>query len=223
MAEDTYEFEGVLWLNENESLYIWKAHKDEVWEQTHQEGDNIYGQTVFTDIYGYQIKRSLKDSNLICREFCTKQTPVNYLDESNIKWTISADRKIIGGYEVIKATSKFRGRNYLAWFSDEIPVNAGPWKFNGLPGLILEVTSTDGAVKFLLSELKTIQDQVYPRFHNEESQITRIEFNDCMDKAYEKIYKKSEAAIAKLQAEFKDIDLELTLPKERIKTEISDK
>lgn len=57
-------------------------------------------------------------------------------------WKLTGEQKQVGGYACQKATCEFRGRNYEAWFTTEIPMNNGPWKFNGLPGLILEVYDT---------------------------------------------------------------------------------
>lgn len=42
-------------------------------------------------------------------------------------------------YKCIKATTRFRGRDYTAWVTKELPINDGPWKFYGLPGLILQI------------------------------------------------------------------------------------
>ncbi|MDE6810468.1 MAG: GLPGLI family protein [Muribaculaceae bacterium] len=53
-------------------------------------------------------------------------------------WTVTDSTKRILGYECIKVTSDFRGRQWTAWFTPEIPVSDGPWKLHGLPGLILE-------------------------------------------------------------------------------------
>jgi GLPGLI family protein len=64
-------------------------------------------------------------------------------------WQIAADTATILGYHCQKATATFRGRNYEAWFSPEIPVNEGPWKFFGLPGLILKVSDTDEIFSFV--------------------------------------------------------------------------
>jgi len=55
-------------------------------------------------------------------------------------WKISNDTISILGYTCQKATTTFRGRNYTAWFAPEIPSNNGPWKFGGLPGLILKIS-----------------------------------------------------------------------------------
>jgi len=55
------------------------------------------------------------------------------------EWSIEDDTTRILGYSCQKAECDFRGRHYVAWFTPEIPVSDGPWKFFGLPGLIMEV------------------------------------------------------------------------------------
>lgn len=54
-------------------------------------------------------------------------------------WQIGNETKTIVGYQCQKAMCSFRGRNYTAWFAVDIPLSYGPWKFCGLPGLILKV------------------------------------------------------------------------------------
>lgn len=63
-------------------------------------------------------------------------------------WEISEDTSIIAGYHCQKAICAFRGREYIAWFSIDIPINNGPWKFGGLPGLILKVYDKDSLFVF---------------------------------------------------------------------------
>lgn len=59
-----------------------------------------------------------------------------------INWTLTDDTEEIMGYECHKATAKWRGSEWNAWYAD-IPINAGPWKFQGLPGLIMKVEDTE--------------------------------------------------------------------------------
>lgn len=60
--------------------------------------------------------------------------------EPEIEWTILAENTdTILGYVCGKATCTFRGRTYVAWYAPDIPIGDGPWKFHGLPGLILKV------------------------------------------------------------------------------------
>ena len=57
-------------------------------------------------------------------------------------WEISGETDSILGYNAQKATTYFAGRDWIAWFTPEIPYNDGPYKFNGLPGLILKISDT---------------------------------------------------------------------------------
>lgn len=47
------------------------------------------------------------------------------------------------GYDCRKATVEFAGRSYTAWFTPEIPLPFGPYKFGGLPGLILKLEDAE--------------------------------------------------------------------------------
>lgn len=58
------------------------------------------------------------------------------------KWQLGKETKTICGYKCQKATCTWRGRTYTAWFTPEIPVSAGPWKFGGLPGLIMKISDS---------------------------------------------------------------------------------
>jgi GLPGLI family protein len=57
-----------------------------------------------------------------------------------ITWNLQTEKKTLLGYVCQRATTIFRGRNYEAWFAPEIPFKDGPYKFHGLPGLILQLS-----------------------------------------------------------------------------------
>lgn len=57
-------------------------------------------------------------------------------------WTMTDETKEILGYKCKSAVCNFRGRTYKAYYTDQIPVADGPWKFGGLPGFIMEVRDT---------------------------------------------------------------------------------
>lgn len=65
-----------------------------------------------------------------------------------IRWKISRDTASFGGLHCQKATGHFKGRNYIAWFCPDLPVHTGPWKLNGLPGVIVDARDTKNEVVF---------------------------------------------------------------------------
>jgi GLPGLI family protein len=75
-----------------------------------------------------------------------------------MKWEISHEERMIDSLNCIKAVCSFRGRNYIAWFTPDIPLPYGPWKMGGLPGLIIDLQDSE---ENMLVKLKSIvQDQV---------------------------------------------------------------
>lgn len=77
-------------------------------------------------------------------------------------WVLTNEQKTIDTYKVKKAILSFRGRDYVAWYSEDIPINAGPWKFSGLPGLIFEIQDTSGRYNWQLTKLITNKNATPP-------------------------------------------------------------
>ncbi len=65
--------------------------------------------------------------------------------QRNVVWNFSHEEcKVIRGYNCNKATTLFAGRQYTAWYSLDVPVHYGPYKFSGLPGMIVELEELTG-------------------------------------------------------------------------------
>lgn len=71
-----------------------------------------------------------------------------------MQWTLQADTKHILGHLCYTAHTFFRGRSYIAYYTTDMPVSGGPWKFGGLPGVILEAVSADGNYRFLATHIQ---------------------------------------------------------------------
>ena len=70
-------------------------------------------------------------------------------------WRVTPQRKAIAGYNCQQAFTMFGGRVWEAWFTRDVPVSDGPYKFYGLPGLILQVRDTRDHYVFSLLCLDT--------------------------------------------------------------------
>lgn len=77
-------------------------------------------------------------------------------DCPKLDWTLLDGDTIISGYQCFRASTELFGRDYIAWYCPEISMPYGPYKFNGLPGLVLRVTDTQGHHDFILNGLKAV-------------------------------------------------------------------
>jgi len=74
------------------------------------------------------------------------------------EWKILSDKQKIGEYNTQKATTSFGGREWVAWFSTDIPFQDGPYKFYGLPGLIVKIEDATGSHTMTLVGNKKIAE-----------------------------------------------------------------
>ena len=78
---------------------------------------------------------------------------------ADLGWKLEEGERTILGYTCHRATCSFRGRNYEAWYTTEIPVSVGPWKFGGLPGLILAIKDDAGVLDL---EATGLEQRIFP-------------------------------------------------------------
>jgi GLPGLI family protein len=64
------------------------------------------------------------------------------------EWQLLEGDTVICGYPCKKAKTKFRGRTWTVWYTPLLPYSDGPWKFCGLPGLVLEAHEAEGKLAF---------------------------------------------------------------------------
>jgi len=107
-----------------------------------------------------------------------------YKDIVKLNWKLSKEVDSINGIAVKKATTFFRGRKYVAYYSEEMPMPFGPYKFFGLPGLIVKVYDEKKHISFDLISLKSFDKKLALNYSNEVTFVQKKEF-----KKAERLYK----------------------------------
>jgi len=153
---DTTGIKSYLLFDKDKSLFVWKSIYQEVTntKEANNEGvTKINVKKIFRDTIGRRVFNKYSDKKLILREpFLEKNFKL--LDSKlDIDWKITDEIKYFDKIKCRKAKGHFRGRNYIVWYTLEFPVPTGPWKLNGLPGLIIEAYDEKREVNFLFKKL----------------------------------------------------------------------
>ena len=77
-------------------------------------------------------------------------------EERKMTWKILPDKQKIGNWETQKATTEFAGRKWTAWFCSDIPIQDGPYKFSGLPGLVVKLEDDTHSHLYNLIAIKNL-------------------------------------------------------------------
>lgn len=91
-------------------------------------------------------------------------------DKPEQNWEKTSETKIILGYNCNTAITFFRGRKYKAYYIKDIFPDFGPWKFNGLEGLILEIASEDNKYNFTATKVDLVKPNIDLEFITENLQ-----------------------------------------------------
>ncbi|WP_179473243.1 GLPGLI family protein [Chryseobacterium sp. H1D6B] len=121
-------------------------------------------------------------------------------------WHITAETDEIEGKKCQLATIQYKGRMYNAWFTNEIPISEGPYKFSGLPGLIVKIEDTK---KQHIWELKGIEKFRKIKFNfSKYIPVTEVQYK----KSVENYIKDPMSKMRELKQRFDVIGLTVTSP-----------
>lgn len=108
--------------------------------------------------------------------------------ESDFDWKLQNEFKFIENFKCYKAVTYTnltpeKKIKIEAWFTPEIPVSYGPRNFNGLPGLILELS--DDKVTFCAKSINFNKEIKNVKIDTFSKRITQLEFDLLIEKANE--------------------------------------
>ena len=113
----------------------------------------------------------------------------NYLIEDEIQpieWKIQNDLKEVAGHICMKAFTEdtLKNQKIVAWFAQDMPIKAGPDRYSGLPGMILEVDINDGAMTITANriDLKKLTTELDLPKKIKSKKIKSAEYQDLMKK-----------------------------------------
>ena len=106
----------------------------------------------------------------------------SYDEDRPMEWKILAETATIGDYKTQKAETQFAGRTWYAWFATDIPIQDGPYKFAGLPSLIVKAEDAKGDYSFDLKETKKIASPTVFEQRGNIIKVKRTVFNQQLEK-----------------------------------------
>lgn len=184
---------AVLIFNEHRSLFY---HSRGEAPAFFVNGVNCIDGCYEVDKIGRIVFKDFEKDSLQLREIAYYQGYVSSESIPQLEWELSFETRRIGSFTCQMATTEFRGRNYTAWFTTDIPISDGPWKFSGLPGMILEVSSNDGQYAFLFKSIEMpVSDENFEQivFTDDGLKVDFKTFVKADELEFEKSKKRSEA------------------------------
>ena len=107
-------------------------------------------------------KRSVYYYSRVGSSFLKTVEPLNI-----ITWNISSEISDYEGMKVQEAMADFGGRSWTVWFTQDIPLIEGPYKFKNLPGFVVKAETADGDYLFEFAKSEKVQTVL--KYHNYET------------------------------------------------------
>lgn len=181
---------GKLYVSDSKSLFV---NQTKIYDtntlKLNEAGTEIIGDTIDKE---YEVLKDFDTKYIYSESIIKYQKGVTQKDFLNIfNWEYLNQEKKILGYQCKAAKTKYRGREYIAFYTDEIKIKDGPWKFNGLDGLILEVFEINGRISFNATNVNLLNEKIpiKPNLDTENS----LYLSSIISKAKRKYFEKKRA------------------------------
>ncbi|TZF96009.1 GLPGLI family protein [Chryseobacterium panacisoli] len=149
-----------------------KENKKEEKDFSKQEGRKHFEPTFFE----YFIMKAIPEQKVYYYEKeAGKQ--IYYQEDRPVKWEVANGVEKQNGYSAQKAVTEFGGRVWTAWFTKDIPLSDGPYKFSGLPGLIVKLEDDKGDYKFDLVKKIIVKNAFEEQISSDAKLSTRANFH----------------------------------------------
>jgi GLPGLI family protein len=120
-----------------------------------KEGESYYnefsrivrGEGIENVFFGYSVFKNYPVAGTQTVNFQTLET-IQYKEGMGQNWQLQDGDTLTLGYPCHKAICEYHGRTWTAWYAPDIPVQDGPWKLCGLPGLIMRAYDDKGEFIF---------------------------------------------------------------------------
>lgn len=127
------------------------------------------------------IEKDILNQNMIYKSRIGRDQ-YSYNETPAFDWKILPETVKIGDYDTQKAETRFGGRTWYAWFTQQVPFQDGPYKFSGLPGLIVKVQDEKGDYSFDLMQTKKIAEVQQPETRGQYINIPKKKYTDLQKK-----------------------------------------
>lgn len=120
---------------------------------------------------------------------------------AKFEWEILEDTKQINSFKCFKAVTQFRGREFTAWFTNDIPISFGPNKFHGLPGLILSVYDKEESFQWHATLVKypiSIENEASTFSIPNEGSYTKYSLREHVDQQVDRAINRSKISRSKM-------------------------
>lgn len=167
-----------------------KMWKNGAWQQMITEGTIRPTADMITAFHYYILKRK-KTATITVLDYVFMTGAFEYEESMNMfDWKITSETDEYQGFIIQKAVTSFGGRDWEAWFAPGLPLNDGPYKFCGLPGLIVKIADKQNHYNFkMLSIEKPLERTPIEISDKIRTKTTKMKFfkvdDDCRDNILE--------------------------------------
>lgn len=176
---DTYrpvEIKGMLYALSTTSIYEEDMNSSKLVKKTPKQTENGNKQIITSPLVNDNVFyiTDLSLNKVTTFDYINYKKISKVEDVVNINWELINEKKVIDHVECYKAITNFRGRKWEAWYAPSISFSVGPYKFNGLPGLIIKMNDETNQYNFAVEKIEYLEGDLYA---NKLKQVQSVKYD----------------------------------------------